>query len=196
MDKENNINWVEAFNDEAFVGKLKEYFEKFLDEHELSDEEFDDALNEIFKYDELNESITFNKDAFKKMSLRQTVENNNSNTQQTGEEIDNELLTNEEIEKATQNLRMHLLLSLMKDNGLELDKNNMSGDKSRSKKNKNHGNGARAATVMSVITGIRPQTCKNFIVNQTISTKNINDLVIKINSLLIDMGMRIRIRID
>lgn len=204
MDIEKDINWVDAFKDEAFKAKLRETFEQFFNEHTMSDEDFDDVLDEIFKYDELKESLTFNKAAFKnngyrvpaKSSEKNTTpaECDESNTPPTDiNNSDNQYLTDEDIQSATKNLRMLLLLLLMKDNGLELDKNNMSGDKSKSEQHKNHGNGKRAAELMSLITGIPLQSCKNFITNQTISTKNIKDLVTRINVLLMDMGMRIRI---
>lgn len=187
-DKKNEINWHDAFNDASFRNELEKFLDHYMEEHEVSEEEIDAMFEDYFKFDEKNESITINEKSFDSEKAVHTIAESNNNN-----ESNEAQLSDEDIDKATQSLRLMLLLLLMKDNGLEIDKNNMSGDKSKSQKHKNHGNGVKAAMLMSLITGIPVQTCKNFITTQTVGTKNIKDLLTKTNNLLIDLNMKIRI---
>ena len=181
MNKETNvINWIEAFDDEGFMCKLKNVIEQVLEEHIAAE----DDIDELFTYDENTETLTLNREVFSNTTTGKSSESSEKN---------NEQLTDEDIEKTTNNLKLKLLYELMIYNGLKLDKNNMTGDKSKSKKHENHGNGVKAAKIMHLITGIPFQTCKNFISDPTFNHERIRDLITKINSKLIDLGMKIRL---
>ena len=185
IDKEmNEINWQEAFEDENFMTKLRNTIEEAFTEHTATEEDLDEMMNSIFGYDKKTETLSINKNA-----VAGTIESNISN------DVDNDgkSLTDDENEDYSQKIRMRLLLSLMIDNGLVLETNNMTGDKSKSKKQEHRGNGAKAAMLINRITGIPLQTCKNFITNPIISFKAHKDKITSLNAMLIDMGMKVRI---
>ena len=140
-------------------------------------------FNNIFDYDESTETVSIKMKAIDVSYEDDSAEGNNEGQ-----------LTFEELRKKTTNyVKMHLLLSLMLNNGLKIDKNNMKSG-CESKKQENRGNGVAAATIMSLITGIPLSTCKNFVSDPYLGPRLKNNFITQIDSMLIKMGMNISLR--
>ena len=75
-------------------------------------------------------------------------------------------------------VRLDLLLRLIKSDGANLTK---------------HGNKTRAAELMHDITGLPLQTCKNYCTNEDLNTKEHEEEVLKMNSKLQALEMKIRL---
>ena len=75
-------------------------------------------------------------------------------------------------------VRLDLLLRLMKNDGANTDK---------------HGNKTIAAQLMQSITGLPLQTCKNYCSNRDLNVKTHSEEVLKMNTLLQALGMKIRL---
>lgn len=89
-----------------------------------------------------------------------------------------------EEERSSENINWHdkvrldLLLRLMKKDGADLDK---------------HGNKTKAAEVMRSVTSLPLQTCKNYCSDSNLNTKEHEDEILKLNSKLQALGMKIRL---
>ena len=75
-------------------------------------------------------------------------------------------------------VRLDILLGLMENNGANLNK---------------HGNKTKAAQLMKAITGLPFQTCKNYCSDRNVNTKLHEEEVLKINTLLQALDMKIRL---
>ena len=75
-------------------------------------------------------------------------------------------------------VRLDLLLRLLLNDGANIDK---------------HGNKMKAAQIMQSITGLPLQTCKNYCSNRGLNVKTHGEEVLKMNSLLQALGMKIRL---
>ena len=75
-------------------------------------------------------------------------------------------------------VRLDILLGLMENNGANLKK---------------HGNKTNAAQLMNDITGLPLQTCKNYCSDRNVNTKLHEEEVLKINTLLQALDMKIRL---
>lgn len=75
-------------------------------------------------------------------------------------------------------VRLDLLLRLMKKDGADLDK---------------RGNKTRAAEVMSSVTSLPLQTCKNYCSDSNLNNKKHEDEILKLNSILQALGMEVRL---
>jgi hypothetical protein len=75
-------------------------------------------------------------------------------------------------------VRLDALLRLMENDGADLEK---------------HGNKMKAARIMQSITGLPLQTCKNYCTNRDLNTTTHNEEILKMNTLLQALGMKIRL---
>ena len=75
-------------------------------------------------------------------------------------------------------VRLDILLGLMENNGANLNK---------------HGNKTKAAQLMKAITGLPFQTCKNYCSDRNVNTKLHEEEVLKINTLVQALDMKIRL---
>lgn len=75
-------------------------------------------------------------------------------------------------------VRLDILLGLMENNGANLNK---------------HGNKTKAAQLMNAITDLPLQTCKNYCSDRNVNTKLHEEEVLKINTLLQALDMKIRL---
>lgn len=75
-------------------------------------------------------------------------------------------------------VRLDLVLRMMEDNGANLTK---------------HGNKTKAAQMMQSVTGLPLQTCKNYCSNRDLNTSIHTEEVLKMNTLLQALGMKIRL---
>ena len=184
MENETNrINWKDAFKDEGFLNELRKFCEQYAEEITGSEEDIDEIFNEIFKYDEKTEGLIVNKGAVKTEETEQ----------KTGNDWEDEQPTEEDEVEIAQKIKLSLLLSLMLDNGLKIDKTNSPSSKQQSVKPMFHGNKIKAAQIMHRITGIKLQTCQNFLTTPRISSKTPEDHITELNNILIKIGMRIRL---
>ena len=106
-----------------------------------------------------------------------------SQQQKTGEEPHQEEETKANGDVAEEitlhdKVRLDLLLRLMKNDGANTDK---------------HGNKTIAAQLMQSITGLPLQTCKNYCSNRDLNVKTHSEEVLKMNTLLQALGMKIRL---
>ena len=75
-------------------------------------------------------------------------------------------------------VRLDLVLRMMEDNGANLTR---------------HGNKMKAAQIMQSITGLPLQTCKNYCSNRDLNTSIHTEEVLKMNTILQALGMKIRL---
>lgn len=75
-------------------------------------------------------------------------------------------------------VRLDLLLRLMENDGADLER---------------HGNKMKAATIMQSITGLPLQTCKNYCTNRDLNVATHSEEVLKMNTLLQSLDMKIRL---
>lgn len=179
-EETNGINWKDAFKDEGFLYELRKFINQYMEDNEVSEEEIEEMFNDIFKYDEKSEGLIVNTGAIKAKGAEL----------ETSSDDNDEQLTEDDCKNEAQKIRMSLLLSLMKANGLKINENN----RNTSGKTGLHGNKKLAAAIMSIITEIPIQTCQNFITDPYISSKTPDDHITKINSQLIKIGLEIRLK--
>ena len=75
-------------------------------------------------------------------------------------------------------VRLELLLRLMKKDGADLDK---------------YGNKVKAADIMKSVTSLPLQTCKNYCTDPKLSTKEHEEEILRLNTKLQALGMKIRL---
>lgn len=155
----NGINWKDAFKDEGFLNELRKFCEQYTEDKNGSEDDIDERLNDIFKYDEKTEDFIVNK-----------------GTGKTAEE--------DEVTIA-QKIKLSILLSLMLDNGLKIDKTNSSMFL---------GNKKKTAQIMHRITGVKLHTCMNFLTDPCISSKTPDDYIKVLNYYFIKIGLKIRLK--
>ena len=85
----------------------------------------------------------------------------------------------------SQEIKLSLLLSLMLANGLKIDKTNSFMF---------HGNTKKTAQIMHIITGIKLQTCQDFLTDPCIDSKTPDDDITILNNYFIKIGLKIRLK--
>jgi hypothetical protein len=173
--KTKEINWKDAFKDEGFLNELRKYCEQYAENKTGSEEAIDEILNDIFKYDEKTEDLIVNKGAGKTEGTEQ----------KTNSDDDNKQPTEEDKVAIAQKIKLSTLLSLMLDNGLNIDKTNSSMFR---------GNKIKTAQIMHRITGIKFQTCLNFLEDPCVSSKTPDDYITGLNFWFIKIGLKIRLK--
>lgn len=178
MDEKTNIRWKDSFKDQDFLNELTRFLDQYQNNHAATDEDIDEIFKNLFTYDEKGENLIINSPA---------TENKNRDANTSDNEDETAVIDVE------QKIRMMLLLKLMINDGLQLDNYDQNGRKIKNGSTQFHGNGQRASNIISIITGIPLQTCKNFISDPRISSKTKKDSITKINNILLNIGMKIRI---
>lgn len=122
--------------------------------------------------EEVNNELEEELEALKEACETLTAENKRLKEQQQEEETSMEEINWHD------KVRLDVLLRLMKEDGANLEK---------------HGNKSMAAEIMHAITGLPLTTCKNYCTNQDLSQTHHEEEILKLNSKIQALGMKIRL---